>query len=188
MREFNKQLNITFAGSIIVHFGIEIAASIETLTVDSLINRIDFYIMQTNISFLLCLQDVNKLSVYLNNFKDQIVLRDEFTISIIHFHEHFFLIWGLTLINYLIDIELRQLHRRFEHLLINKLVRILKKADYDDPKHRQMLQRIINFCTFCQKHFRFFDRFKFTLKDENNAYFNYTIVIDVLYINDSSIL
>ena len=92
MREFNKQLNITFAGSIIVHFGIEIAASIETLTVDSLINRIDFYIMQTNISFLLCLQDMNKLSVYLNNFKDQIVLRDEFTISIIHFHEHFFLI------------------------------------------------------------------------------------------------
>ena len=81
---------------------------------------------------------MNKLRVYLNNFKNQIVLRDEFTISIIRFHEHFFLIWGLTSINYLIDIELCSLHRRFEHSSINKLVYILKKVDYDDLDHRQM--------------------------------------------------
>ena len=82
---------------------------------------------------------MNKLSVYLNNLKDQIVLRDEFTISIIRFHEHLFLIWGFISINYLIDTELRQLHRRFKHSLINKFVRTLKKADYDDPDHRQIL-------------------------------------------------
>ena len=64
----------------------------------------------------------------------------------------------------------------------------MKKADYDDPEHRQMFQRIIDFCTFCQKHSQFFDRFKFTLKNEDNAYFNHTIIIDVLYIDDSSIL
>ena len=63
----------------------------------------------------------------------------------------------------------------------------MKKIDYDDFEHRQMFQRIIDFCIFCQKHSRFFGRFKFTLKDENNVYFNYTIVIDVLYIDDSSI-
>ena len=51
-----------------------------------------------------------------------------------------------------------------------------------------MFQRIINFCTFCQKHSRSFDRFKFTLKDENNTYFNYIIIIDILYIDGSSIL
>ena len=82
---------------------------------------------------------MNKLSVYLNNFKDQIVLRNEFTVLIIHFHKHSFLIWGFTLINYLIDIELRQLHRRFEHSSINKLVYTLKKINYDDLDHRQML-------------------------------------------------
>ena len=50
-----------------------------------------------------------------------------------------------------------------------------------------MFQRIIDFCTFCQKHFRSFDRFKFTLKDEDNAYFNYIIMIDVFYIDSSSV-
>ena len=92
MREFNKQLNIIFVESIIAHFGIGTAASIGKLTVDSFIDRIDFYVMQTNTSFLLCLQDINKLSVYLNNFKDQIVLRDESTVSIVRFHKHSFLI------------------------------------------------------------------------------------------------
>ena len=181
-------MNIVFVESIIAHFEIGTAASIETLTINSFINQIDFHMMQTNTSFLLYLQNINKLKVYLNNFKNQIVLRDESTISIVRFHKHSFLIWGFTSINYLIDIELRQLHRRFEHLSTNKLVRTLKKVDYDDSKHRQMLQRIIDFCTFCQKHSRFFDRFKFTLKNEDNAYFNYTIMIDILYIDDSSVL
>ena len=50
---------------------------------------------------------MNKLKVYLNNFKDQIVLRDEFTILIVRFYKHFFLIRDLTSINYFIDTELR---------------------------------------------------------------------------------
>ena len=70
MREFNKQLNIIFVESIIVHFEIETAASIEKLTINSFIDRIDFYMMQTDTPFLLCLQNINKLNVYLNNFKD----------------------------------------------------------------------------------------------------------------------
>ena len=92
MREFDTQLNITFAESITAHFGIETAASMRKLTINSSINRIDFYVMQTNTSFLLCLQDINKLNVYLNNLKDQIVLKDKSTISIVRFHEHPFLI------------------------------------------------------------------------------------------------
>ena len=142
-------MNVAFAESIIAHFEIRTAASIEKLTVDSFIDRIDFYVMQTDTSFSLCLQNMNKLRIYLNNLENQIVLRDESTISIVRFYKHSFLIWGFTLINYLIDTELRQLHRRFEHSSINKLVRTLKKTDYDDPEHRQMLQRIINFYTFC---------------------------------------
>ena len=92
MREFNAQLNVVFVGNIIVHFGIRTTASIEKLTINSSINRIDFYVMQTNISFLLCLQDMNKLRVYLNNFKNQIVLRDESTVLIVRFYKYSFLI------------------------------------------------------------------------------------------------
>ena len=92
MREFNTQLNVAFAGSITAHFEIGITTSIEKLIVDSFIDRIDFHVMQMNTSFLLYLQDINKLKVYLNNLKDQIVLRDEFTVSIVRFHKHSFLI------------------------------------------------------------------------------------------------
>ena len=92
MREFNAQLNVAFVESIIVYFGIKTAASIEKLIIDSFINRIDFYVMQTNTSFLLYLQNMNKLRVYLNNLKDHIVLKDGSTVSIIRFHKYSFLI------------------------------------------------------------------------------------------------
>ena len=92
MREFNTQLNVVSAENIIAHFELKTAASIEKLTVNSFIDRIDFYVMQTNTSFLLYLQNINKLRVYLNNFKNQIVLRNKSTISIIRFHKHSFLI------------------------------------------------------------------------------------------------
>ena len=92
IREFNAQLNIAFVENIIVYFGIKTTASIGKLTIDSFIDRIDFHIMQTNISFLLYFQNMNKLKIYLNNLKDQIVLRNESTISIVHFYKHFFLI------------------------------------------------------------------------------------------------
>ena len=92
MREFNTQLNIVSAGSIIAHFELGTTTSIEKLTVNSFIDRIDFYMMQTNTSFLLCFQNMNKLKIYLNNLKNQIVLRNKFTISIVRFHKHSFLI------------------------------------------------------------------------------------------------
>ena len=92
MRDFDTQLDVIFADSITVHFGIETAILIGKLTVDSFIDRIDFHVMKTDISFLLCLQDINRLEIYLNNLKDQIVLRNEFTVSIVRFHEYFFLI------------------------------------------------------------------------------------------------
>ena len=53
MREFNAQLNIAFVENIIAHFEIKTITSIEKLTIDSFIDQIDFYVMQTNISFLL---------------------------------------------------------------------------------------------------------------------------------------
>ena len=70
MREFNTQLNVVFVENIIAHFELRTATSIEKLTINSSIDRIDFHVIQTNTSFLLCLQNMNKLKVYLNNFKD----------------------------------------------------------------------------------------------------------------------
>ena len=45
MREFNAQLNIVSAESIIAHFEIKTATLIKKLIINSFINRIDFYVI-----------------------------------------------------------------------------------------------------------------------------------------------
>ncbi len=87
---------------------------------------------------------------------------------------------------YLTDIELRQLHRRFEHSFIMKLHDLLKRFDHQVKK--SVLKKLIKFCTFCQKYAKFSERFKFILKDDANCNFNYSIIVDVMYIDNSLIL
>ena len=188
MRDFNAKLDTTTTNSINAHFEIESATSIEKLTINSPIDRIDFHVMRIDTLFLLCLQNINKLGIYLNNLKNKIVIKNKFTILIVRLHEHLFLIQNLILISYLTNIKLRQLHRRFDYSSINRLIRTLKRARYNNFEHRYMLQRITKFYTFYQKYSRFPDRFRFTLKNEDNVYFNHIIVIDILYINNNSVL
>ena len=70
MRDFDVKLNTTTINNIKAYFGIELAIFIGTLTVNSPIRRIDFQVMQIDTLFLLCLQDMNRLGIYLNNLKD----------------------------------------------------------------------------------------------------------------------
>ncbi len=85
---------------------------------------------------------------------------------------------------YLTDVELRQLHRRFDHSSIMKLHDLLERFDHDVEK--AALKKLTKFCTFCQKYAKSSERFKFTLKDEIN--FNYSIIVDVMYIENHLIL
>ncbi len=48
------------------------------------------------------------------------------------------------------------------------------------------LKKLTKFCIFCQKYVKSSERFKFTLKDEIN--FNYSIIVDVMYIENHFIL
>ncbi len=85
---------------------------------------------------------------------------------------------------YLIETELRQLHRRFDRLSIKKLYDLLKRANHKVKK--SVLEKLIKLCTFCQKYVEFSERFKFTLRNDVN--FNYSVVVDVMYVENSSIL
>ena len=87
MREFNTQFDISIR-NIIARFDIGNVESVEKLSVDSFVDYIDFNVIQIDILFLLYIQNMDKLRIYLNNFKDQVVLRDGSTISIIRFHGH----------------------------------------------------------------------------------------------------
>jgi hypothetical protein len=85
---------------------------------------------------------------------------------------------------YLIETELRQLHRRFDHSSIKKLHDLLERADHEVKK--PVLEKLIKFCTFCQKYAKSSGRFKFTLRDDVN--FNYSVIVDVMYVENSLIL
>ncbi len=85
---------------------------------------------------------------------------------------------------YLIETELRQSHRRFDHSSIRKLHDLLKRVDHEVKK--PILEKLIKFCTFCQKYAKSSGRFKFTLRDDVN--FNYSVIVDVMYVKNSLIL
>ncbi len=87
---------------------------------------------------------------------------------------------------YLTDVELRQLHRRFDHSFILKLHNLLKQFDHDVKK--AVLKKLTKFCNFCQKYVKSSERFKFTLKDDANCNFNYSVIVDVMYIENNLIL
>jgi hypothetical protein len=86
---------------------------------------------------------------------------------------------------YLIETKLRQLHRRFDHSSIKKLHDLLKRFDHEIEK--SVLKKLSRFCIFCQKHEKFSERFKFILRNDD-VNFNYSIIIDIMYIDNHLIL
>jgi hypothetical protein len=87
---------------------------------------------------------------------------------------------------YLTETELRQLHRRFDHSSTRKLHDLLERVGHEVEK--SVLKKLTKFCTFCQKHEKSPERFKFTLRDDVNMNFNYSVIVDVMYIENSPIL
>ena len=86
----------------------------------------------------------------------------------------------------MIDTKLRQLHRRFDHPFALKLRRILERFEHDDDLIKTALNKLTEYCTFCQKHGKSPERFKFTLREDVN--FNYFIIVDIMYIDNDLIL
>jgi hypothetical protein len=198
-------LNVSKAEAVNVQFDIESASLIKSLTIDISFEIMKFHVIKTDTSFLLSLADMNRLKVYFNNVINSLIqmikisdeiLRKKRSFSVIKRFDHEFLLWKnfmQTYIDqsfdlnscYLIELELRQLHKRFDHSFIRKLHDLLKRFDHETEK--SVLKKLIKFCFFCQKHEKFFERFKFTLRNDD-VNFNYSIIIDIMYIDNHFIL
>jgi hypothetical protein len=89
------------------------------------------------------------------------------------------LVWS-----HLTETELRQLYRRFGHPSVQQLTNVLQRAGHDVDT--AVLKKLTKFCHQCQMHKKSPGRFKFTLKDDHE--FNYSIIIDVMYLNKRPIL
>src|SRR6266536_1259631 len=80
--------------------------------------------------------------------------------------------------------EICRLYCRFGYPLAEKLYKLLERSDHDITK--QALDKLTKFCSFCQKYRRSLGRFKFTLREDLD--FNYSIFVDIMYIDSSPIL
>jgi hypothetical protein len=154
-----------------------------------------FHVIEADTPFLLSLHNLDKIGVYFNNLTNQLV-QGQTTWLVIRKYGHPFLIWGNSLSLYYTSIflnsedallesqltktELQQLHRRFGHLSVERLTTLLSKSDH--WFNQNALEQIHQFCHQCQKHAKSPDRFRFTIKDDNNAQFNFAIVINIMYL------
>jgi hypothetical protein len=198
IKNISIDLNRTKTDTVNVQFEIESIFSLKSITIDTSIELMKLHVIKTNTSFLLSLANMNRLKVYFNNVENILfmIIKNR-SLSIIRRFDHDFLLWKNSYflhsyiaqsfnfnLYYLTDVELRQLHKWFDHSFITKLHDLLKRSDHDVKK--SVIEKLTRFCIFCQKYAKFSERFTFTLKDEIN--FNYSVIVDIMYIENSLIL
>ena len=83
----------------------------------------------------------------------------------------------------MIEIELRRLHRRFDHFSMRHFQIVFDRIDHNVDSH--VLHQLIKYCEQCQRHDRFSKRFAFIIK--NDIDFNFNLIVDIFYINNKSV-
>ena len=187
-------INSAKAEIIHVQFDIKSISFIKSIIITISIDQIEFHVIKIDTFFLLCLADFDRLGVYYNNINDILVQKGSI-IFVIRRFGHLFLLWNSVLQNciieffscnlcFLIEVELRRLHKRFEHFSVKKLENLLKRSNHEVD--RSALKQLIKFCDSCQKHIKISERFRFILR--KNVNFNHSIIVDIMFIEESSVL
>ena len=188
------QVDKSQAGAVNVQFGIDSTSSTGSLLLDTSIGIVEIHFVDADISFLLCLEDMDKLNVYFKNLENLLIASTK-SVPVVRRFGPPFLLWNESLhsfiansfINnpcFLTDTELCQLHCRFSHLSEGKLRKVLERAGHKTDK--KIIDNLTKYCTHCQKHRKSPGRFKFTLKEYVNS--NYSILVDIMYIDGDPIL
>jgi hypothetical protein len=113
--------------------------------------------------------------------------------SMIRRYNHVFLLWNISAQSliaefldqnscFLIEIELRRFHRRFDHFSTRRLQAILDRSDHEI--NSSAIEYLIKYCHHCQIHEKFSSRFSFTLK--NDLEFNFNVIVNILYLKIKS--
>jgi hypothetical protein len=148
------------AGQAKVQFGPgDLVTSIGTIDVETPVGAIRFHVIETITPFLLSLKDMDELGIYFDNTRDTLICREpHLTASITRRFGHPFLVWDYSLQSYLTEsfdteacflteTELRCLHRRFGHPLVEKLRKLLERAGYN--VNTEALKHIRKVCYYC---------------------------------------
>lgn len=123
------------------------------------IGHIKFSIVKTDTFFLLCLADMDHLSIYFNNIDKLLVIKST-CIPIIHRFDHLFLLWESSLnffitqsfnhnLCYLTETKLCQFHRCFGYPSDLKLHLLLERSEHKINK--SALDWLTKYSSLCQK-------------------------------------
>jgi hypothetical protein len=157
-----------------------------TITIKTPLSNINFHVINTSTPFLLYLDNIDKLGVYLNNINNCIV-KGNVQIPVFRKRGHpwFFLDEKQAPVTFLTEIKIRRLHRRFSHPAVDHLHKLLKQAGHDNVNHYNLTE-IEKFCHHCQMNRQAPQHFKFILT--NDREFNYKIIIDIMYLDSKPVL
>lgn len=140
-------------------------------------------IVEVDIPFLLGLDALDALSLYVKNVDDRLKCdKRGISTSLARKHEHIYLEWT-NVVHYSM-VELERLHRHFNHPAADRLAAVLHRAD--DPKAEpgtlQQLERLTAGCDVCQRLSRAPGGFRVAIPDDNIV-FNRTILVDLMYLD-----
>jgi hypothetical protein len=181
-----------------IRFDIDDTLILEFVELNISFEIINFHIIKVNLSFLICLNDLNRLSIYFNNLINEMIQK-MFDVqidskirrhSVIKWYAHAFLLWKIFTyaliaefidenLCHLIEIELRRLHRRFDHFSARRLYEILTRSDH--IVESRAIDQLNKYCHHCQVHEKSLERFSFFIRDADIE-FNFHILMNILYI------
>ena len=174
-------------GGSTIRFGKGSTTTVGTITVDTPIGRITFHVVPTMTPFLLSLNDMNRMNVYLNNVKGELVQGNK-TIRTITKWGHQWMMLELQQTAAwcnLTEPELRTLHRRFGHPSAKRLHDLLERNEMDFDN--ETFEKISKHCHQCQIQSRGPGRFRFRLQEED-IQFNAEIIVDIMYLDSKPVL
>jgi hypothetical protein len=164
------------------------------VNINTPIGQVEFHVVKAKTPFLLCLADIDRLGVYLDNLRNVLITKD-LSVPVVRRFGHSFLLWDTSLQSFLVDsfnynpcfltrVKLQRLYRRFGHPSINKLHRVLERAGHNVDKG--IIKYLTKYYKQCQKHGQSPSRFKFSLKDDLD--FNTLVIVDVFYLDGKPVL
>ena len=124
------QINRQTAGHEI-RFGKGTAISLGTIEVPTPLGRITFHVVPTVTPFLLCIQDMDRMGVRLDNLTNTLVQGNKVGPVVRKWGHPWMLLHQSVAWSHLTESELRQLHRRFGHPSVRRLHRVLQRAGND---------------------------------------------------------
>ena len=176
------EIDTSAAGNNTIRFGKGTATVKGVVRIPTPLGTITFHVVPTNTPFLLCLQDMDAMGVRFDNLQN-ILIQGNKIIPIVRKWGHPWMLLNKpeeTLAwSHLTETELRQLHRRFGHPSVQRLVTVLQRAGHEVDS--EILKAVTKYCGQCQMHEKAPRRFKFTLKGDHE--FNYSVYVDIMYLD-----